>query len=146
MSVERLGNHILAVANRSDRSVTNLQLQKVLFFTVGMSIRHDENEIEFFNNLYNNDFEKWRYGPVVPSLYFDFNIYGNRPIENRGNYEEDYERFNNLILNLLDIDVYRLVALSHEMDAWSDHEPAIMNGDFVAPYTFDEILRDFHNA
>lgn len=146
MSVERLGNHILAVANRFDRSVTNLQLQKVLFFTIGMSIRRNENEIDFFNDLYNNEFEKWRYGPVVPSLYFRFNIYGNKPIENEGDYEENYERFNNLILNLLDIDVYRLVALSHEMNAWCDHEYDIMNGSYVAPYTFEEIARDFCNA
>lgn len=146
MSVERLADHVLAVVHREGNSVTNLELQKVLFFTVGMSIRENpDREIEFFNNIYDNDFEKWRYGPVVPSVYFNFNVFGNMPIENNGIYSEDYQRFDDLILRLSNINVYRLVALSHDMSAWADYESDIMQGNYVAPYTIEEIVRDFIN-
>lgn len=147
INIIQLAEHILAVVHRAGQQLTNLELQKILFFTIGMSIRNNpDEEIDFFGQIYDCDFEKWRYGPVVPSLYFRYNIYGNRPIESNGNYNEVYERFDNLILNLSNVDVYRLVALSHEMDAWQSYEPDILDGNYVAPYTFQEIVRDFRNA
>lgn len=143
MDMEKFSNHILAVADQSGKSITNLQLQKVLFFTMGMSIRKNQREIGFFNNIYNDDFEKWRYGPVIPNIYFKFNVFGDRPINNSGAYDEELGRFDNLILRLLNINVYRLVALSHEMNAWSDYESDILKGNYVEPYTIEEIVRDF---
>src|SRR5690625_4066936 len=146
MSVNVLAEDVLAVADQSDKKITNLGLEKVLFFTIGMSIRRDKSELDFFNEIYDNDFEKWRYGPVVPSLYFRFNVFGDRPIDTGGNYDKDLSRFDKLIQDLLSIDVYRLVALSHKMKAWSQCERDILTGKFVQPYTLDEIARDFNNA
>lgn len=146
MSIKHLSNHILAVAHQLENPITNLQLQKVLFFTVGMSIRHKPEELEYFNDIYNDDFEKWRYGPVVPSIYFSYNIYGDKQIDDEGKYHEELKRFDEMIKKLLKIDVYRLVALSHKMDAWLDYERDILTGRWVRPYTIEEIARDFNNA
>ncbi len=146
MDIKKIAEHILSVADQSGKSITNLQLQKVLFFTFGMAIRHDINELEYFQKIYDNDFEKWRYGPVVPSLYFNFNIYGNRKIEDTGKYNEELSRFDELIQSLLRVDVYRLVALSHQMKAWSDYEGDILRGNRIEPYTLEEIVRDFKDA
>lgn len=141
-----MAEHVLAVAHRSGEKITNLQLQKVLFFTMGMSIRHNPSELEFFNNIYDRDFEKWRYGPVVPNLYFSFNVYGDRGIENQGDYHLDLDRFDNLVNNLIEVNIYKLVALSHKMRAWKDYEPDILAGNRVEPYTLEEIVRDFNDA
>lgn len=146
MSMEQLADHVLSVIHRANKKITNLELQKNLFFTVGMSIRDNPNvEIDFFNSIYNNDFEKWRYGPVVPSVYFNYNIFGNMSIQDSGVYSDEFQRFDDLILRLSNINVYRLVALSHDMKAWSDYETDIMKGNYVAPYTIEEIVRDFVN-
>lgn len=143
MSINGLAKHVLAVADKEDNPVSNLELQKILFFTVGMSIRNDVKEIKFFKKIYNNDFEKWRYGPVVPSLYFSYNIYGNKSIQETGQYNENYKRFDDLIKKLFKIDVYRLVALSHKLDSWLNYEEDILNGRWVNPYSLEEIVRDF---
>lgn len=146
MRINDLSEHILAVAHKEVKSITNLQLQKVLFFTIGMSIRRDQNEYFFFEGIYNNDFEKWQYGPVVPSLYFKFNKHGDRNIETTGEYNKALTRFDHIIDRLLDIDVFRLVALSHSLKSWSRHEKAILEGKRLSPYTLEEIARDFNEA
>lgn len=145
MSLEKLSNHILSVVNKNGGTITNLELQKVLFFTVGMSLRNNPSEIDFFNEVYNDDFEKWRYGPVIPNLYFKYNIHGAMPIKDKGVYFNEYKRFDNLILKLSQINVYRLVALSHDMKAWAENESKILEGSYVRPYTLEEIVRDFEN-
>lgn len=141
MSLKNLAEHILAVGNGS---VTNLQLQKTLFFTMGTALRNGEEEdILYFNKIYNNDFEKWRYGPVVPSLYFKYNHFGDKPINDAGKYHDRFKKFNKVIQAFLSANVYRLVAISHKMDAWKNYEEEILTGEFVAPYSFEEILKDF---
>lgn len=141
MSLKQLADHILAVGNGT---VTNLQLQKVLFFTMGIALRSgNEEDILYFKKIYNDDFEKWRYGPVVPSLYFKYNQFGDKPIDDTGEYHAQFEKFNEAIQAFLSADIYKLVAISHKMDAWKNYEEEILTGQFVAPYSFEEILKDF---
>lgn len=38
MSMHNLANHIITVANENHRSITNIQLQKILYFTLRYSV------------------------------------------------------------------------------------------------------------
>lgn len=50
--------------------VTNLTLQKLLYFSHGLMLaRHDEPLID-------DVFQAWKYGPVVENLYHDLKIFG----------------------------------------------------------------------
>ena len=63
-----LERHILAIANELNKPITNLQLQKIWYFTLGYLVRTNQNELaeREFNN---SNLEAWLYGPVVPSFY-----------------------------------------------------------------------------
>ena len=146
MGVMKLADHILAVAHEKDKKVTNLQLQKILFFTIGIGIKNKVESVIEIKSNYNNDFSRWRYGPVVPEIYHKYNYYGYREIEDYGAYNSNYMDLNSIIEGLLSADVYKMVEISHKMKAWKDYEEKILNRQYVPRYEFWEIERDFKNA
>lgn len=61
---------------RSEWSLTNLQLQKMLYLAQ-MMYMGPKNE-----RLLNGTFEAWDYGPVLPSVYSQVKSFGSGPIRN----------------------------------------------------------------
>lgn len=145
-SMEQLANHTIAVANSIRLPITNLQVQKVMFFTLGMHIRQNGSIDNLVENTYETPFEKWKYGPVVESLYYELSRFKDQPIILDRNLDPEYASFTKLIGNLLTIDVFQLVRLSHKLPSWKNFEDEIMNRDYVEPYTLEEIAGDFLNV
>jgi uncharacterized phage-associated protein len=61
---------------RSDWTLTNLELQKMLYLAQMMHLG-TTNE-----RLMNGTFEAWDYGPVLPSVYGQVKTFGSGPIRN----------------------------------------------------------------
>ena len=77
--------HVMAVANeliafglKHDRPLTQMKLQKLLFFMQGWHLGLTGDP------LFENDFEAWDYGPVVPAVYQEFRDFGIRGINRFG--------------------------------------------------------------
>lgn len=143
LGMRALANHIINIARKNGINITNLQLQKVMFFTLGLHIRNIHGVDQLVSGTYDEPFEKWKYGPVVESVYYEYNKYQNRPITEPGIYDEDYAEWDTTIINLLNIDVFSLVNLSHRLSAWANHETDIINRNYVPSYTLEEIMEDF---
>lgn len=63
--MEELANHVIAVSQENNLSVSNLELQKILYFTLRNSRNVlDEEEIK---DTYDEPFLAWPYGPVTKS-------------------------------------------------------------------------------
>ncbi|WP_096201877.1 Panacea domain-containing protein [Bacillus sp. FJAT-45350] len=142
-SMEELYNHIIDIANKNNLTVTNLQIQKVMFFSLGMHIRLNNGVDDLAERTYNIPFEKWRYGPVVESIYYQLNYFKDKPIKLDGTYSHEYSEWDNIIVQLLNINVFELVRLSHKFPSWANYEDDINNRRFVESYTIDEIAEDF---
>lgn len=75
-----IANYIISYCNDLNISISNLKLQKLLYFAW----------IDYFKQtgeyLFKDDICAWQLGPVVPSVYFDFCAYGGRSIS--GNRKE----------------------------------------------------------
>src|SRR3954447_8990596 len=77
----------LAVANffvgralaESERYLTNMALQKVLYFADGEYIAKERRR------LFDDRIEAWEYGPVVPTVYHEFKRFGGQPIREKAN-------------------------------------------------------------
>lgn len=70
---------ILSMANTmikiSDYTVTNLKLNKLLYYAYGINlVLNDDEKVD-------ESPEAWDYGPVFPSVYQAFKKYVNQPIE-----------------------------------------------------------------
>ena len=60
---------------RNIKDLTNLKLQKLLYFAYGIHLAH------FSKNLFNSQIQAWHFGPVIPDVYFEFKDRGGRPID-----------------------------------------------------------------
>ena len=60
------------------RPISNLQLQKILYYIQGEYIRRTNGD-----TLFENKISAWQYGPVVPDVYYEFNVYSSSDINNK---------------------------------------------------------------
>lgn len=69
-----LSQYIIIQCSKSGRPVTNLKLNKILYFI----------QKEFLSNkrraIFNNKIEAWQDGPVVPDVYKKYKCYKSNPI------------------------------------------------------------------
>lgn len=72
-----VANLMLDEADRSETKVTNLALQKLLYFAHAIFL------IETKRPLVGGYFEAWQYGPVHPAVYSAFKSAGSTPISFR---------------------------------------------------------------
>ena len=72
-----LANYILDFCDAQKRPITNLSLQKIVFFC------HVWTLIDFDKPIIKQEFEAWEFGPVLQYVYREFKNAGDSPILNR---------------------------------------------------------------
>ena len=70
-----LSRYIIHRFNEDERVITNLKLQKILYYIQGYFLKAF-NRVAFLEKIYN-----WQYGPVVPAVYYEYKSFGASPIE-----------------------------------------------------------------
>ena len=75
--VMRLAKYIVQKCYQDGHPISNLQLQKILYFLQIMYGRSTEGK----ELLFQDDFEAWPYGPVIPNVFDKFSRYGGSVIE-----------------------------------------------------------------
>lgn len=66
---------LISHACENNKLISNLQLQKMLFFAqVDYMRKHD------WNKLFDDEIHAWQYGPVIPYVYNAYSRYGGSPI------------------------------------------------------------------
>ena len=90
MKALEVAKYVVTKCKKDEYPISNLQLQKILYY-----IQHDFLKK---NNkpLFDDDFEAWKFGPVVPSVYYEYSYLGALKI-----YEE-YDDYDKIIQNLGD--------------------------------------------
>ena len=123
MSMEELANHVIAVAQENNFSVSNLQLQKILYFT----LRNSRNVLdeEIVKETYDEQFLAWPYGPVAQKQNRRFRSFGCSPIIGIFNKVPKYEPLNPIILRFLKIDLFKMVDASHTHKFWKRNSDEI---------------------
>lgn len=75
MNVLDLSEYVIRHAHENEKSITNLKLQKTLYYLQGYSLRC------FDECAFDEIIKNWQYGPVAPMAYFEYSIYGAYPLE-----------------------------------------------------------------
>lgn len=124
-SAAAVANRVLAVARDKGREVTNLHLQKLVYFVQGFALAMLEHP------LFNEEIQAWTYGPVIPELYQQVKQYGAAPITGTlkaddaiENDQEAEEVITTVMDKLGHLNAIQLVNLSHRDNspwaaAWS---------------------------
>lgn len=75
--VSDVARYMIKCAEESGRPISNLKLQKVLYF-LWKGYYRENNEYLFDDD----SFFAWKFGPVVPSVYYEYFMFGAYPISN----------------------------------------------------------------
>lgn len=111
--------YVIERAKGQGTPITNLKLQKTLYYLQGYSYR------KLSRPTIEDDFYNWQYGPVIPAVYFEYSDSGSDCLE-RHNWipfpeldakeERVYDR---VIDKCLTINASDLVSMSHLEDPWA---------------------------
>ena len=126
LSMEKFADHIIAVAQQNNKEITNLKLQKVMYFTLKYSIENKLLTNEQLSELYNEPFLVWAYGPVVKSQYDRFKRFSSSPILGVFSTESLLDILNINILQNLIRSASDLVTESRKVLFWRQNEDKIV--------------------
>lgn len=73
-SPQVIANTIIRLAMDENTGVTPMKLQKLMYFTYKRYLQVTGEP------LFSERFEKWKYGPVLPSIFYEFNEFGKNNI------------------------------------------------------------------
>lgn len=138
MKATDCADYIVKKAQKLGKKITNLQLQKILFFMAAEYQRGGAN----YPFSEEEKFEAWGYGPVMPEVYQEYKGYESAPIETYKHDFFDYKtcqwkernvdendidlKFKNIVNKYLDkllkINVFKLVFYTHNQQFWINNK------------------------
>lgn len=136
----RFAEHILSVCQENGRTLTNLHLQKIMYFALKFAMEDELYQRDNFEEIYDEPFYVWQYGPVVPVVYNEFKIFGSGDI--LGEFDRDDEKFgemNDFINELSEINPFYLVEISHRNPFWKEHKKDILGYRSNVSYELEDI-------
>lgn len=112
---------IICRMNETGKEITQLKLQKLLYFTEAYYMAtYNKSE------LFKEQFYAWTYGPVCKEVYIEYKMYLSSPIpasecENLPTFDNDVEESILMVCNVLgDLTSSQLIQLTHMQDSpWS---------------------------
>jgi uncharacterized phage-associated protein len=124
-----LANYILKKAQHQGHGISNLKLQKILYYVQGYYLA------KFDEPLFPDEIQAWKLGPVVPGVYYEFSVYGSDDLvmtsePDMGNCtEEEMQLIDKVINAKIHVPVRQLVDDTHQEDPW---RIATSNGTNIA--------------
>lgn len=70
-----LSNYIIQYCQKNKYSISNLKLQKLLYFIQAQFL------VQYDKPIFNNAIEAWDFGPVVPEAFDYFKMFGSSEIK-----------------------------------------------------------------
>lgn len=137
-----LANYVLKRAEAVHTVVTNLKLQKILYYVQGHFLA------EFNRPLFPDEIQAWKFGPVVPSVYYEFSMFGPDALVQTGRAdmgacsEAEQAFIDQIIDEKLSMSAHQLVEATHAEEPW---RRATENGTCIRANTVISIdsMRDY---
>ena len=125
LSALDVANYVISLASNNVigddgevEGVTNLKLQKILYFIEAYSLAVAGK------SLFPDSIEAWEYGPVIPSVYHKFKTFGSSPIIQKETKVKVDEKTASLISDVWNTfnkySASRLVDITHRHDPWKN--------------------------
>lgn len=70
-----VAHYMVFAADEMGEPISNLKLQKLLYFAWKEFYQQNQTQ------LFEESFEAWKFGPVVPEIYYEYCSYGPFPID-----------------------------------------------------------------
>ena len=117
-SVFLVAKHLIRYSNATDHPVNNLKLQKLLYFIQAEFLACTDAP------CFPEEIEAWDFGPVVPEVYYQYNIYGSTNIPDIGDSvfgrisPSDKSRIEDIVDQCADYSAAQLTEITHQQEPW----------------------------
>lgn len=121
-----VAHYIIGYCNERGRGISNLKLQKLLYFVQAEFLVSSPGNTPCFKDR----IEAWDFGPVVPNVYHQYKLFGSSIIPARMNdalaaYYEDIAFEDQLLIDAIVDDVSKytasqLVQITHNQAPWKN--------------------------
>jgi uncharacterized phage-associated protein len=129
-----IAKFVLAVAHENGDVVTNLKMQKLLFYAQALHLAKKKTP------LFDDDAEAWQFGPVIPDVYDTYKKYGRLPIDEDISQEDvdvlDAETQNfmdEFLFKFMDYSATHLANMTHNEAPWQDAFDKNPGGSEIIP-------------
>ncbi|MEI1687087.1 type II toxin-antitoxin system antitoxin SocA domain-containing protein [Acinetobacter baumannii] len=169
ISAMDVANYIVWYVNNNfvdNLTLTPLKLQKVLYYVHAEYLARNNGK-----PLFNENVEKWQYGPVVRNVYFEFKIHGTDHIQfphsilkvtestdgipsfEMIEFNEDViescpdtaSLIKDVVDKLIEVPAFDLVEKTHQEPMWADDKVRILSGERGLVYDNAEITKYFQS-
>lgn len=131
-----LAEKIIQISNSNGMYITNLQLQKIMYYTQGQFMK------KFGYKAFEEKIECWPYGPVIKRVWAKFTNYGRRPILDIASDLEINNEEEKLISHILDeklsMNVWDLVDQTHDELPW--YEANLTGATYISDSSMEEFF------
>lgn len=139
-SAHNVAIYIINWCHQHDIFITNLKLQKLLYYVQGEFSRCRKKR------LIADDFYAWQLGPVIPKVYYKYSVFSSAIIPSQLQ-TKSFDQADSIIIDeALEKYAYQstwsLVDLSHKQDPWKYNYEIFGSGALI-PY---ETIQDFFSA
>lgn len=154
-----IADFIIQESAQNQHPITNLELQIYMYFC------HARSLIDAHVPLIDDElFQKWKYGPIAPTVYHTYKRYGINPIINPDSHtkldldtwevtsetfdidrltDSEIDLIQNTIPTLFEFKRFALIEETHRHPSWANMEKAIMVANHELIYSDKDIIADF---
>lgn len=127
MKIMKVAKYLIYLASKDEGyNLTPLKLQKLLYYCQGFSYAWDGQQ------LFSEEFEAWKYGPVNRDVYDVFKMYGNavipfdegKKINKTKKNKDSVETIQAVWDNFKEYGAFDLVEMTHSEKPWKESYPA----------------------
>lgn len=138
-NVLSVANAFIALAKRDGREISNMMLQKLMYFAQGHSLGLRNQPIV------DEAPEAWTYGPVFPTVYHHFKAYGGSSITHPVSWYDPSQGMYVLPPPIQDPEDWQMIEAV--WDAYKDRSPIeLSNMSHVKDGPWDKVYGTYRNA
>jgi len=151
-----VANYIVTKQIENGNLTNTISLQKIIYLVNAKFMQEKDESVPLFDD----QLQKWKYGPVSPEVYHEYKLFGAMDIsmlptsqffywekedfvreltENKGISKELLDEW---IDEFTDAERFDLVDLTHEHNCWKVDSDKIKNGEQNIPYDYNEIFQE----
>jgi uncharacterized phage-associated protein len=139
-----VSDFLLVESRERGEVLTNLKLQKLLYYAQAWHLALNDKP------LFDEDFEAWLHGPVLPSQYHRFKEFQWRPITSEVTYPRMPERIPAHLNEIMDVfcieSAVALELMTHREMPWIDARGGIPKDEPSNAIIGKRVMRDFYRA
>ncbi|MBD2771470.1 Panacea domain-containing protein [Iningainema tapete] len=139
-----VADFFIHLANETGSYISNLKLQKLVYYAQAWYLAI------YGTPLFEEDFEAWVHGPVIPALYREYKSFGWQPILKDVQKPELSENIAHFLNEVAEVyfacDAYELERMTHQEDPWIKARDGLSMDAPCNAIISKESMREYYKA